>query len=155
MLMRTWSFVLGGALSFAAAAVFVTLSVAVPDAFAGITTTTPTPCGTQGPVGQISAFQQLPTCTPVRIVKTATPTFTATVEPSATPVPPTQEPTQPAPTDTATQPAGGSGGEAVSPPNTGSGPDSGVRYNLYVLLAAGLAAAIGAGSIVVAVRRPR
>ncbi len=148
--MRTWSFVLGGALSLVAAAVLVALSFAVPRTFAGITA----PCGTPTPqIGQINAFQSLPTCTPIRKVRTATPTFTMTVEPSSTPVPPTQEPTKAPPT--ATQPAGGSGGQSIAPPNTGSGPDSGVRYNVYMLLAAGLVAAMGAGSMAVAVKRRR
>ena len=148
--MRTWSFVVGGALSLAAAAVLVALSFAATPTFAGISTSTPIPCGTPN-LGQINAFQQLPTCTPVRIVRTATPTFTVTVEPSSTPVPPTQEPTKAPPT--ATQPAGSSGGQAIAPPNTGSGPDAGARYNGYMLLAAGFVAAMGGGSLVVAARR--
>ncbi len=151
--MRTWSFVLGGALSLAAAAVLVGLSFAAPRTYAGISTSTPAPCGTLAPLGQISAFQQPPTCTPVRKVNTATPTFTVTVEPSSTPVPPTQEPTKAPPT--ATMPAGGSGGQAVTPPNTGSGPDAGARSNVYMLLAAGLVAAMGAGSMAAGVIRRR
>ena len=144
--MRTWSFVLGGALSLAAAAVLVALSFAVPSTFAGNATSTPIPCGT-------SAVAELPTCTPVRIARTATPTFTVTVEPSSTPVPPTQEPTKAPPT--ATQPAGGSGGQTIAPPSTGSGPGSGARYNGYMLLAAGFVAAMGGGSLIVAARRRR
>ncbi len=94
-----------------------------------------------------------PTCTPVRKVSTATPTFTVTVEPSSTPVPPTQAPPTQAPA-TAT-PTGAAGGQAVTPPNTGSGPDSGFSFNVYMLLAAGLVAAMGGGSIAVAARRSR
>lgn len=148
--MRTWRFVLGGALSLAVAAVLVAVSFGAPRTFAGITAPCETP--TQGPVGQISAFQQLPTCTPVRIVKTATPTFTVTVEPSLTPVPPTEAPTTPPATAT---PTGAAGGQAVTPPNTGSGPDAGTGYNVYMLLAAGLVAAMGGGSLAVAVSRRR
>lgn len=148
--MRTWSFVLGGALALAAAAVLVAMSLPAPRTLAGLGTSTPIPCGTQGPVGQINAFQQLPTCTPVRIVRSATPTFTATVEATATPVP-TEQPTQVPPT--ATKPAGGPGGQSIAPPNTGSGPDAGARYNPYILLAAGLIAAIGGGSMAAAVKR--
>jgi len=155
--MRTWRLVIGGALSLAVAAVLVALSFGAPRTFAGIevpcdATATPT----QQPVGQINAFQQIPTCTPVRKVKTATPTFTVTVEPSSTPVPPTEAPpTVAPPSATATSPAGGSAGQAVTPPNTGSGPDSGAGYNLYMLLAAGLVAAIGAGSLAAAARGSR
>jgi len=152
--MRAWSFVLGGSLSLAAAAVLVALSFAVPRTYAGISTSTPTPCVTLPPAG-VSAFQQLPTCTPVQIVRSATPTFTATVPATSTPVPATPAPTQPRPTATATSPSGGSGGQAVTPPNTGSGLDSGAGYNVYMLLAAGLFAAMGGGLIVVAVKRRR
>ena len=93
-----------------------------------------------------------PTCTPVRKVRTATPTFTVTVEPSSTPIPPTEAPTQPPATATST---GAAGGQAVMPPNTGSGPDAGSSFNMLMLLAAGAIAAMGGGSIVVAARRSR
>ena len=149
--MTTFRWRIGGACMFAVAATLVAVSFGVPRANAGIAT-----CVTVTPVlPSVQPAQALPVCTPITIVRSATPTITATVPATSTPVPPTPAPpTVVPPTATPTKPSGGAGAQ-VTAPNTGSGPQSGGGYSMYLLLAAGVVAAIGSGSLVVATRRRR
>ena len=148
--MKVSRFVIGGGAALAMAVALAALAFASPSAAsAQVACVTATPI-----LPSVQLGVALPVCTPITIVHSATPTITATVPATSTPVPPTPAPTQPAPTATATKPSGGTGGQ-VTAPNTGSGPDSGSGYNVYLLLAAGVAAALGGGSLAIAAGRAR
>jgi hypothetical protein len=120
----------------------------------------PPPCDST-PIPQIAASAPqavadfaVPTCTPVRIVKSATPTFTATVPATDTPEPtvaPTDTPVPP--TATATSPAGGAGGTSIEPPNTGDGASASSGLDATLLGAGALLLVAGAGSLALAARR--
>ncbi len=121
-----------------------------PGASAGNSTPTAVPCS-YTPIS-VENFQAapsatpVPTCTPVRI-KTHTPTTTPTEAATQTPVPATPVPTQPA--ATATKPAGGSEGQGVRPPDTGSGPGASGGVDISLLVAGIALAALGGGSMLV------
>ena len=140
--MNTARIIIGGISALALGAVLVGLSFSAPH---GVTGQVTAPCGVEGQV----------TCTPITIVRSATPTFTVTVLPSSTPVPPTQAPPTVAPPTATHTPAAGSGGQAVVPPSTGAGPDSGSSVSLELLLAGAALAVVGGGSVVVAARKRR
>ena len=141
---------ISGITALAVGAVLVGLSFTAPRGAAG----QEPPCD-YTPVGQISALQAVPTCTPVRIVRSATPTFTVTVLPSETPVPPTEIPARGAPPTATATPSGGSGGQAVVPPDTGAGPGAGSSVSLELLLAGAALAVLGSGSVLAAARKRR
>ena len=148
--MNAARFMIGGISALAVGAVLVALSFTAPRGAAGQQVA----CD-YTPVGQINALQAVPTCTAVRIVRSATPTFTATVLPSETPVPPTQIPATVAPPTATATPSGGSGGQAVVPPNTGSGPGAGSSVSMELLLAGTVLAVLGSGSVLAAARKRR
>jgi hypothetical protein len=96
------------------------------------------------------------TCTPVTIVRSATPTITATVPATNTPVPPTEEPATSTPVPpTATIPSGGAAGGGVQPPSTGSGPAGVAPVNWLAVGAATMLVLGGSGSLAAGVRRRR
>lgn len=105
---------------------------------------------------QAEADFAVPTCTPVRIVRSATPTFTATSPATDTPEPtvaPTDTPVPPS--ATATSPAGGAAGAGIQPPNTGDGMSSSSGLDAAALAAGALLLAGGAGSLALGARRRR
>lgn len=96
------------------------------------------------------------TCTPNRVVRTATPTFTATV-PATNTAEPTVAPTDTPvpPSATATSPAGGAAGAGIQPPNTGDGARSGSGLDALALTAGTVLLAGGAGSLALGARKRR
>lgn len=159
-------YVVGGVLAMIAGAVIVgaSFSGGAPRAFAGISSPTPTfapqptPCGGVPGNAVAASAQQLPTCTPVGGVKSATPTTSPTSVATATPVPATAmsttKPNTPVP-PTATSPAGGAGA-AIGAPNTGSGDGTSGGQGMMWELMIGLAlAATGAGLVARGVLRRR
>jgi hypothetical protein len=114
-------------------------------------TNTPITCTTVVLDGVGSFNGVLPTCTPIQIVRSATPTLTATVPATNTPAPPpaTAVPTN-SPVPTATSPAGGAGAAIVAP-NTGGGPTA-AGNNRTLLLLGTVLFVLGAGSLTMAVR---
>ncbi len=108
------------------------------------------------PQAEADAVVPTATCTPVRIVRSATPTFTATVPATDTPVPtvaPTDTPVPP--TSTPTSPGGGAAGAGISPPNTGSGATPTSGTGTTTLVAGAILLAAGSGSLALAARRRR
>ena len=145
-----------GSLAVVAGATLAGVTLSPRGAAAGnIVCWTPTPF--QG-AGDIAPFQALPVCTPTgQIVRSATPTVTATVPAANTPVPPTEVPatnTPMPPVPTATSPSGGAAGGGVQPPNTGSGP-AGSVVSWLALGAAGMLVLAGSGSLAAGARRRR
>jgi hypothetical protein len=155
--LRTLRLLLG---TTAVIAGIILLGLALParHAAAGIE---PPPCDATPNVPLISSAAPLaeadfavPTCTPVRKIKTATPTFTATVPATDTPEPtvaPTDTPVPP--TETATSPSGGAGGASIEPPNTGDGASGSSGLDATLLGAGALLLVAGAGSLALAARR--
>jgi hypothetical protein len=102
----------------------------------------------------MAGVQLPPTCTatPIRNVRTSTPTFTSTALPqTATPVPPTAAP--PVNTPPPPPPSSGNEGVAVRPPNTGAGGSAGGGVSIWLLLLGAVAVAAGSGVVFVGVRR--
>ena len=139
------------------------VGVALPARRAGAVPAAP-PCNataipqvfTSAPQAEADFAVPTSTCTPVRIVRTATPTFTATVPATNTPEPtvaPTDTPVPPS--STATSPAGGAGAAGISPPSTGSGPASTSGTDALALAAGAMLFAGGAGSLALGARRRR
>jgi len=149
-----------GSLAVVGGAALAGMTLSPQGAAAQVVCYTPTAVG----AGDIAPFgiptdtptsTPIPVCTPVRVVRTATPTFTATVPVTNTPVPPTEVPATNTPVPpTATSPSGGAGGAGVQPPNTGSGP-AGADVNWLALGAAGMLVLAGSGSLAAGARRRR
>jgi len=147
-----------GTTAVIAGIILVGLAMPARRAAAGIV---PPPCDATPNIPQIAssapqavADQVVPTCTPIRLVKSATPTFTATVPATDTPEPtvaPTDTPVPP--TSTATSPAGGAGGSSIEPPNTGDGASASSGIDAMALAAGALLLVAGAGSLALAARR--
>lgn len=125
---------------------------------------TPTPAGVQ--LGQLPPTDTatptntaIPVCTPTpQIVRSATPTFTVTPAATNTPVPATEAPatnTPVPPAPSATSPSGGTGGTAIQPPNTGSGPGGAGPSVLPLVMTAVALMVAGSGTLAVATRRRR
>lgn len=99
----------------------------------------------------INAFQQIATCTPVKI-KTHTPTATPTAAATETPVPSTPTNTAVPPTNT---PTGGQEGAGVRPPNTGDGAGTAGSGTNMLLVTLGALLLVGGGGAVIAGSRKR
>jgi len=159
--MTTGKMIVSGAAALIVGAALLGLSFASPQ---GASAGNIVPCDATAtatatePVGDIAANAveptdtPIPTCTPVKL-KTHTPTNTATAAATQTPVPVTPAPTQPA--ATATKPGGGSEGQGVRPPNTGSGPAGRGAVDLRLLMAGIAMAALGGSSLLAAARKRR
>lgn len=98
--------------------------------------------------GNQSPTRAASTSTTVR--RSATPTKTATPEATKTEVPRTAVPTvKPAPTS----PSGGTAGENIIAPNTGSGPSGGNATSIWLLALGVMLAVMGSGAVLATVRR--
>jgi hypothetical protein len=124
-----------GLLAVIAGATLAGMTLAPKEAAAGfVSTATPTPA-------------------PQEIVRSATPTASATMTATHTPQPviaATNTPVPPAPS--ATTPGGGAAGSGLKPPNTGNGP-AGSAVNWLALGGAAMLILAGSGSLAVGARR--
>ena len=118
-------------------------------------TSIPDPTATSDPGPQsVNSLQIAPcTATSTTIRRSATPTQTATPAATKTEVPRTAVSTVVPPTAVPTKPGGGTLGENIIPPNTGTGGSVADGASTWLLVAGVLMATMGGGAVLAAVRR--